>query len=152
MRKAAAEAPPSDYKDFCACRKTLLVADDIRAELASKAGKNWEDLAVSRKILDDHADDGEYERAVPFLRCSCRKDEGNALFAAGKYEEAIGLYLKAIRAHVGDEFELPTKVYYNEMYRSVVDSGNSYLGVVDLTACATNIAQCYIKLNNCSKV
>ena len=160
-RTAAIGTPPSDAisaGDYGKGRR-LIVAAEIRPKikLSSTGRKDCPDLAAAEKIFDNWVDTlaTEFEGfalGAPYLKCVYRKDEGNILFAAGKYEEAIGLYIRAMRVHMGDELELPTKVYYNEMYRSVFGCGNSYLEIVDLVACATNIAQCYIKLNNYSKV
>ena len=154
LKTAASQAPRGGRPDVMTSSKgmTLIVAADIRPDLISyKAWTGTKDPAVLESQFDD-MDASGLGWTTPYLRCVFRKELGNKKFAAGRYEEAISLYKYAMSALVGQGFELPTKVYYNEMYRSVFGCGNSYLEIVDLVACATNIAQCYIKLNNYSKV
>ena len=131
---------------------TLVIGAESRLEyITYRDWKGDDDLAAMEESFDN-IHDSRVAYAVPYLRCVFRKGEGNKLFAAGKYEEAIEMYLHAMRALVGEEFELPTKVYFHETYKKLLERLDSYKEVVDLAACGTNIAQCYIKMKQYAKV
>ena len=154
LKTAASQAPRGGRPDVMTSSKgmTLVVAADIRPDLISyKAWTGTKDPAVLESQFDD-MDASGLGWTTPYLRCVFRKELGNKKFAAGKYEEAVSLYKHAMSALVGQGFELPTKVYHNEKYKEILKRTDSYKEVMDLAACATNIAQCYIKMDKIAQV
>lgn len=158
LREAAAHVPPPDpsYLTQSVVGKRIQVAAQRRPETISlRMGTEGVDPAIVEGTFTSMltANGGARAYAVPYLRCGFRKERGNKLFAQGKYSEAIEMYLSGMRAILGEGFELPAKEYLNEVYTSVLGgSTEKFKEVLDLTACAGNIAQCYIKMNKTVEV
>lgn len=158
LREAAAHVPPPDpsYLTQSVVGKRIQVAAQRRPETISlRMGTEGVDPAIVEGTFTSMltANGGARAYAVPYLRCGFRKERGNKLFAQGKYSEAIEMYLSGMRAILGEGFELPAKEYLNEVYMSVLSgSTEKFKEVLDLTACAGNIAQCYIKMNKTVEV
>lgn len=96
-------------------------------------------------------DEDVLEHFAPYYRCLYIKEKGNELYKAGKYEEAIAQYMRAMRAHLGKDFALPSPTFLNETYLTL-EGVPGLRRTLDLTTCCNNIAQCHIKLGETTDV
>ncbi|TCD66271.1 hypothetical protein EIP91_001600 [Steccherinum ochraceum] len=79
------------------------------------------------------------------------KEEGNTFYKAGKYRKAIAKYQSAMRVFLGKDATLPSLEYLNEGYLKLGDGVVDHMQVIELTACAGNVAQSYVKLYEASR-
>ncbi|RPA83985.1 galactose oxidase [Ascobolus immersus RN42] len=108
-------------------------------QILSRAGQNF---AISLEELEN------LEQLKPLYRrtvsCNLLKDEGNKLFKANKYDEAIIKYKQAARKIVGQDANFPTVTTENNMkqprYMQLV-----WQELLDLVACCNNISICFKK-------
>lgn len=91
------------------------------------------------------------EHLSPYYRCFYIKEKGNELYKAGKYDDAVAEYMRAMRAHLGKDFVLPSPAFLNETYLKL-EGLPGLRQMLDLTTCCNNIAQCYVKLGEATKV
>ncbi|KAH8108389.1 hypothetical protein DFH11DRAFT_1516950 [Phellopilus nigrolimitatus] len=79
-----------------------------------------------------------------YFRCAILREDGNKLFNQQRYRKAIEKYKQGMRALLGDDASLPSTDYLNEKYLTI--EVEDWKTIIDLVACAANIAQCYNKL------
>ncbi|KAH8103603.1 hypothetical protein BXZ70DRAFT_926571 [Cristinia sonorae] len=79
------------------------------------------------------------------------KAEGNALYAKQRYTDAIEKYKAAMRVFLGEDFVLPTQDYLNEKYLLFGDVSRDQRDIIEVAACAGNIAQSYAKMYEANK-
>ncbi|THH27827.1 hypothetical protein EUX98_g6367 [Antrodiella citrinella] len=79
------------------------------------------------------------------------KAEGNTLYTQQRYREAIEKYKDAMRVFLGPQFVLPSPDYLNARYLALGDPTSDQREVIELTACAGNIAQSYYKMYSASQ-
>ena len=114
--------------------------------------EDYEELlrAIAEKKKEKKSLSGRDEAAL--CRCNYIKDQGNALFKEGKYTDAIDRYMVAMRVLVGEEMELPSKGYLVKKYLRLCDGDEGWRAHLDLVACASNITQAYLKLDDMQMV
>ncbi|KAF9062177.1 hypothetical protein BDP27DRAFT_304134 [Rhodocollybia butyracea] len=102
--------------------------------------------------------DEKFQRSLATMRATIRKDEGNFLFKAGKYNAAISKYREAM-GYILERIEpdtplcLPAPQYLYPKYlyigkHCMEKPEGTWLEYVDLLALAGNIAQSYSKLGD----
>ena len=89
-------------------------------------------------------------RVIPYIYCTLKKEDAKDMYVQGRYEEAIELYKSAMRVYMGEDAVLPSPTYINETYMAI--DPMDIRRMMDLAACASNIAQCYIKLGKLIEV
>ncbi len=89
-------------------------------------------------------------RLTPYVWCTLKKEEAKKLYVQARYAEAIEVYMGAMRVYMGADAELPSRSYNNDIYLAIETL--DLRRMIDLVACASNIAQCYLKLGKLVEV
>ena len=122
-------------------RADVAILQAMRTIPSSQQEKD-EALAKVERDQRNNPNTRREHRVFPFLNATLAKEQGNALYLKAEYGRAIEKYKEAIRAYLGKDAMLPVQngaAYYDVLS---VDEPRS---MVDLLACASNIAQCYLK-------
>lgn len=131
------------YKEHTMIDLSKNRADVMFLERASTLSRGELETWLRNQEATEHDSPLEY-RLTPYVWCTLKKEEAKKLYVQARYAEAIEVYKSAMRVYMGADAELPSPAYINDIYLAIETL--DLRRMMDLVACASNIAQCYLKL------
>ncbi|THH00785.1 hypothetical protein EW026_g1799 [Hermanssonia centrifuga] len=116
-------------------RPEMLVMDKIKDWTRDEINKAMDEMEENELL------NGSEDQYVPYMRATLWKEDGNKLYKAENYPEAIQKYKQSMRGYFGPDAILPSPEYLNDTYLAIDEE--DWRRFLDLGACAGNISQCY---------